>query len=188
MEFSKGNLKLGKNTLIMNFSTARDCPSRHLGLCAVPDKCYALKSEVRFPKTVPKFRERQRKAWAIEKVENIALEIRKKIKNARKHKIEFVRFSEAGDFENQFSVEKLKDLARLVPEITFYGYTARRDLEFKDLPTNLIINGSGFMISNSFTAVKEENINSEDLLCPMDCKDCDLCKKEEHQEIKVKFH
>ena len=47
--FSYGNSKLPKSTLIVNLSSAENCPSRKRGLCEIEDKCYARKCERIYP-------------------------------------------------------------------------------------------------------------------------------------------
>ena len=38
--------------------------------------------------------------------------------------------------------------------VKVYTYTARRDLDFSNVK-HLVVNGSGFMVHNNFTVVKE---------------------------------
>ena len=47
--FTYGNSKLPKSTLIVNLSSAENCPSRKRGLCEIEDKCYARKCERIYP-------------------------------------------------------------------------------------------------------------------------------------------
>ena len=37
-----GNSKIGKDTFILNITSATDCPTKKLGLCKIPKLCYAL--------------------------------------------------------------------------------------------------------------------------------------------------
>jgi len=179
---SHGNKKLGKDTLIYNISSATDCASKKLGLCKLPCKCYAMKAERQYPAVLP-FRRRQAKAWAQLKARQLAAHILEQA--ARKRvKIQYLRFNEAGDFRNQADVDKLCELARLLPSLTVYGYTARKDLDFSKRPANLVINGSGFMIDNSFTAVKE----ARGTVCGNSCKTCSLCKVKGKRRIQVSYH
>lgn len=201
MEFSKGNEKIGKDTLIFNMEPAHDCTSSKLGLCKIGDKCYAKKAEDQYHHCVPAFRKRQQECWKNEKVEDIVEQIIKKVKNSRKYKINYVRFNESGDFENQESLEKLKKLCSLLKknevtkDVVVYGYTARSDLDFKNLPANLVINGSGFMVSNEYKAVEGSSINRYTNYCPGmahkhtgGCKGCTKCKKATGQTIYAGFH
>ena len=43
--FSYGNKKLPESTMIVNLTSAQNCPAKQLGLCLVPDVCYAQKGE-----------------------------------------------------------------------------------------------------------------------------------------------
>lgn len=47
--FSRGNKKLGENTLIANLTSAEHCPAKELGLCRVEHYCYAKKCERIYP-------------------------------------------------------------------------------------------------------------------------------------------
>ena len=164
--------------------SATDCPSRDKGLCQVSDRCYAMKAEKQYPAVLP-YRREQKAYWDSTESQDIAKDLRDIIK--RKHNdIKYIRFSESGDFESQDDVEKLKEVVSYMPGVIWYGYTARRDLEYNNIPNNLIVNGSGFVVSNSFTAV--ERILEEHTSCPGNCRDCDLCKQARAFEIKVLYH
>ena len=43
--FSYGNRKLPAETLIVNITSAKNCPSDKCGFCNINDKCYAKKCE-----------------------------------------------------------------------------------------------------------------------------------------------
>lgn len=187
MKFSNGNHKIGKDTLIFNMTSATNCPSKKLGLCKLPDKCYAMKSERMYKQVLP-YRVQQEQDWDNEPVQQIADTIKGIAKRKRTNKIDYVRFNEAGDFKDQQSVEKLKTLAQRVPELTFYGFTARKDLNLLNLPSNLIINGSGFMVDNSFTATTKEDAKNHDIVCSGDCRNCNNCKVKAGNDIAVVYH
>lgn len=184
IKVSNGNKKIGNDTLIINICSATDCPSREKGLCKVADRCYAMKAERCYPQVLP-YRRYQETYWDLNNPKKIAEDLVKIIKN-KKNKINYVRFSEAGDFRGQDDVWKMKELAKAIPNVIFYGYTARNDLVYDDIPDNMVVNGSGFMISNSFTAVPE--ILEGDTSCPGDCRKCDLCKHAQGHNIKVLYH
>jgi len=186
LEYSNGNLKIGKDTLIFNMSSATDCTSKKLGMCSIKHKCYAMKSERMYKNVLP-YRRRQQETWKKQTPTEMALELEKLISRKRK-KIEYVRFSEAGDFESQKDVEKLKLFAGLLKNVIFYGYTARQDLEFKNLPDNLIINGSGFMVDNKIVLVENKYLYSHSNPCEMDCRNCSLCKEKKGIEIAIPIH
>lgn len=184
---SNGNKKIGKDTLIINTTSATNCPSKKLGLCKIGKKCYAMKSERQYPDVLP-YRERQTLYWDATPVRTIEKELRGIIKRKIKNKIKYIRFSEAGDFKDQYSLDKLKTLAKRMPEVIFYGYTARSDLFLLNRPDNLIINGSSFMVDNSFTPIPKEDKDKYDMVCPGDCRDCNWCKEKGGYDIKVVYH
>jgi hypothetical protein len=185
IKLSNGNKKIGNDTLIINFNSATDCPSRNLGLCNIDEgKCYALKAERIWPQVLP-YRRMQALYWNSTSSDRIAADLLSAI-SRKKNPIKYIRFSESGDFDNQLDVDKLKDVALRLSEVTIYGYTARRDLRYNNLPDNLIINGSGFMVSNMFTATRE--IRSGQIQCPGNCRNCNLCKQDRKLDIKVLYH
>jgi len=186
MDISNGNKKIGNDTLIINFTPATTCPSKQLGLCKVCSICYAMKAERMYKQVLP-YRQRQEVYWDNTPVVTIAKDLQQEI--ALRHgRIKYIRFSEAGDFKDQTSLDKLKMLAELIKDlgVTVYGYTARKDLDFSNLPENLVINGSSFMVSNSFTAVKQPG--PTDIVCPGNCRECSMCKSSKGLDIKVKVH
>ena len=185
IKVSNGNKKIGNDTLILNMNSATDCPSKELGLCTIEgNKCYALKSEKCYPQVLP-YRREQAVYWTVTPAREIAEDLRNVLRRKRTP-IRYIRFSEAGDFSRQRDVTKMKDIARRIPEVSFYGYTARRDLDFNEIPDNLAVNGSGFMVSNSFTAVHD--VSESEIQCPGNCRECDLCKAANGLDIKVKYH
>jgi hypothetical protein len=187
IKISNGNKKIGNDTFIINITSATDCPSRRLGLCQIEEnKCYAMKAERQYPDVLP-YRRAQEIVWETHHEEIIAEHILSRAKR-KKTPIKYIRFSESGDFRSQEDVEKLKNLSHILSSggIKVYGYTARRDLSFSDLPSNLAINGSGFMVSNSFTAVKESQ--DDFIMCPGNCRNCNLCKEKNNLDIKVLYH
>lgn len=181
----RGNSKLGKDTLVFNMTSATDCSSKKLGLCKCVDKCYAMKAERQYHHVVLPFRRWQETFWTETSCSELIELFRSHLTRRYKVPVRYVRFSEAGDFRSQEDVMKLFIIAAAVPELTFYGYTARSDLDFSDAPLNVVVNGSGFMIHNKFTAVAETQ--SEDV-CGGDCPNCNLCKVRGGKDVEIKFH
>lgn len=182
-EYSRGNKKIGKDTVIFNMGSAQSCPARAKGLCLQCDNCYADKAEYMYPRSLP-FRNRQEIYWKTtslqEKSEDFLVCFAKHSRT-----VKFVRFSEAGDFWQQGDINALCALAKQSPDITFYGYTARSDLNYSmERPSNLIINGSGFMIDNEFKVVPK----GTKAMCPGDCSSCSLCKEARGMVITVEEH
>lgn len=176
-----GNHKLGDDTGIFNMGTAKDCPARKLGMCEVINKgikCYAEKPEQQYPTVVPAYRENQRKYWETTPVERIVSDISQRI-NKRRKETRYIRFNESGDFYAQEDVDKLSIIAGHFKTIgiTTYGYTARQDLDFSR--AEFLVKGSGHDKGNNGTCrviLKGEPIPEGFLVCPMDCRKCNLCK------------
>ena len=181
--FRKGNKKVGKDTLIFNMCSATDCPSEKLGLCSICTKCYAKKAERQYPAVLP-FRRRQEKAWESVSVKEFVeafLSVAKGIK--------YFRFSESGDFKSQKDVTKMVSIAKSLAKhgIITYGYSARKDLNFRALKKVAVLNGSGFMGNNQFKPVKEFSGNNPK--CNgSDCSICKLCKISLGKQIEVLEH
>ena len=179
---SKGNKKIGKDTLIINITSATDCPSKKKGLCKHCGKCYAMKAERIYPQVLP-YRRKQTKIFDQLKVFEYSQDLREII-GKRRIKTKYIRFSESGDFRNQKDVDKLFAIAKSLKDlnIVIYGYTARKDLNFDHRPANLVMNGSSFMIDNNFTPYEKGKA------CKMNCRICNLCKTKGNKTINVKMH
>jgi hypothetical protein len=182
-KYSIGNHKIGTDTLIFNMGPALTCPSRARGLCQVPaGRCYAMKAERQYPQVIP-YRRAQTLYWA----RSSALKISADILEALKHhkRIRYTRVNESGDFRSKADIDKLISIAKLVPAIIFYVYTARKDLRFPSpRPSNLIINGSGFMLDNDF----HYEAKDARFTCPGNCRACSLCKEKGGRVIKIAAH
>ena len=145
-EYSIGNTKIGKDTLIFNMGSAMHCPSAALGLCGLGDngngKCYALKTEKFRKRAVPAFRARQEKYWLSRTGNQVALDV--SITLYANPQLTTVRVNESGDFHGPDCIEKLITVAKGNPYHKFYTYTHRADLmkyvKSGDLPENLTIN------------------------------------------------
>ncbi len=189
LKLSCGNQKIGKDTLIINITSATNCMSAKLGMCQLlnTNKCYALKAERQYPSVLP-YRQAQTIQWDRYNVQGLADRILKTAcSSRRKIRIKYLRFSEAGDFRKQADVDKMSALADyLAPHgIKVYGYTARKDLDYSHLSPNMVVSGSGFMVSNQFTAVSKP---SGKHVCAGNCRVCNLCKHNGHKSIGVKLH
>lgn len=167
------NVKIGANTIILNMSTAKGCLSAVLGLCPITGACYALKSEINKP-AVAGSDIRQEKQWCCLTADAIAKGIKEVVQ--KYPGIKFLRLNEAGEISNLPTDEnlldamsdekkaelaevddigKLKKLAELLPELTIYTYTHRSDLKdsLKGLGSNVVMNGSGFMVDNAYMPI-----------------------------------
>ena len=186
MRISNGNKKIGKDTFILNMTSATDCPAKRRGLCAITGICYAMKAERQYPACLL-FRRAQDMMFHAITANKIAESIITRAAGKRV-RIRFLRFSEAGDFKNQRDVNKMSKIAELLEPagIRVYGYTARRDLDFSKISKNMIVNGSSFMVSNNFEAVREPSAG--DVVCPGNCRTCHMCKSNNGLNIKVMYH
>lgn len=192
-----GNHKLGDDTAIFNMGTATDCPSRKRGLCEVSNqgiKCYALKAEQQYPKTVPAARERQKEYWQTHSASEITTDFLRKIVRRRKETL-YLRFNESGDFESQSDVTKLSLVADglLSAEgIRTYGYTARRDLDFSG--AKFLVKGSGHDVGNNGKTIvigPKDIVPAGFLECPggkKGCSRCNLCKIDTKLNIAFRVH
>ena len=112
LEVSYGNRKLGRDTMILNMGSAKNCPSKKLGLCKVCKICYASKAEKLYPNVLP-YRNRQAKYWSKRNAETISADIMADVKRKR-NPIKKFRFSEAGDFRTQKDVDKMTDVCKVL--------------------------------------------------------------------------
>jgi len=169
--------------------SAQACPSKLLGMCKVGDRCYAKKAE-RLYKNVLPYRTRQHTYWMNETASGIAAAFAQ-ILYRIKVKIRYLRFNEAGDFYSQDCVQKLSLLAEYLKRehnITTYGYTAREDLDFSNVhflvkgsSNNSGNNGKAIVlrkdkIQNHLSTLAESGNDLTWMVCPMSCKECDICK------------
>jgi len=188
MKVSNGNHKVGRDTLILNITSARDCVSAKLGLCQLCDssKCYALKAERMYPSVLP-YRQAQTEQWDSLSAQQLAAGLLAKARAKRSNPIKYVRLQESGDFRTQADVDKAEAMARLLNAegITTYTYTARRDLDFSQCVA-LVVNGSGFMASNEFKAVA--SYSPKAIKCKGACLNCQLCKVSRNLTIEVEMH
>ena len=180
MLFKFGNNKLPKTTMIFNMGTATNCPSKHLGLCECINKgikCYAEKPEIQYKDHVINYREKQKTYWQYYSKTNITLDIIHLI-NRRKNETKLFRFNESGDFYTQNDVDKLSYIAGELKDIgiTTYGYTARKDLNFKNV--NFLVKGSFHNNGNNGSCIiinKNDKVPKGFILCPGSCKTCNRC-------------
>ena len=190
---SFGNKKLPKSTMIFNMSSAMECVSDALGLCAVSEICYAKKAERIYPQVKP-YRDRQADYWLNNSACDILLDMVEVMKSKRID-ITKLRLNEAGDFHYQDCVDKAEYIAShlIMHGVRVYCYTARRDLDFSACK-HLIVNGSNFKsegVKRSFTAMTPrqlEQVGDSVNICPMDCTICALCASNSKKDIVVAMH
>lgn len=184
---SWGNTKLPDTTAILNITTAENCPSRKLGLCALknPNRCYARKAEIQYGHDTLPHRNFQAKIWDLLTAEQLANLIKEEI-SRRKKPTHILRLNECGDFKDQYDVDKAVELTKNLPELIVYCYTARKDLDFSKRG-KLIVNGSGFMVDNQFIVVPKIEPQHQ-VVCKMDCSICNICIEKKKRTIYTKLH
>lgn len=213
LELQNGNSKLGLDTIIFNMGTATDCPSKKLGLCKI-DNCYALNPEAFRPPCKP-YRERQAEYWLHTDADKIISDFDAILRNRRVRvngkltpiykTIKYFRYNEAGDFYSQDCVSKLDKIALYLKEtfgIKTYGYTARSDLDFKEVK-HFAVKGSGYYrlgnsgmtIARSDATIADNMANTHEYretilrhnllfkVCPGNCRTCKLCKTGEFNVV-----
>lgn len=181
-----GNRKLPATTAIFNIGSATTCPSKALGMCALVDKCYAMKAERQYPRAKP-YRDRQLSYWNAVTAEQFCHEF-DAVKKRKKVKVNALRINESGDFYTQNDVDKLELIARYMKciGVKTYVYTARRDLDFSKC-VHLNVLGSFVTAEQTISAFigvvgakehakKMRGFYKKTAVCPADCKKCTLCQ------------
>lgn len=185
--FSYGNTKLPKETLIVNITSAINCPSEWLGLCRCAKICYAKKCERIYKAYLNKnlLIESYMHLWNDEDIKEMLMYY---ILNSPV-KIKYIRLNEAGDFPNQQSIERWSKISLWsyrVFNIKTYCYTCREDLNFKKV--NFIVNSSSPKIKAHrwffcIDKVQYEQLPNNSVKCKGDCSICKLCYDSKYQGI-----
>ena len=188
----EGNIKMPVSTAIFNMGSAKNCPSKKLGLCKAEKqgaKCYARKAEYMYPLTLP-YRERQGKLWGKISAEEFAFQFL--VVNAyKRNPFSALRVNESGDFHSQDCVDKMEQIARILKRygIVTYAYTSRSDLDYSKVRDS-VIHGSGFTkpgIKGIFKIIPNKKARVKGFSsCKMNCKICKLCQK--HSNVCVVKH
>ena len=183
---ASGNDKLPSTTAIFNFGSAKDCPSKALGLCEVAKQCYAMKAEIQYYKAVPAYRNRQLALINSLSAEKFAAMFQD-INKAKRKKFTILRINESGDFYTQADVDKMERVAEILANdgVKVYCYSARKDLNFSQCQ-NMTVNGSNFQGHNQFKAVVKPT--GKNVVCPGSCKTCSLCSIKTGKLIEVVIH
>lgn len=205
------NKKIGRDTLIFNMTSATDCPSKSLGLCPIPDgKCYALKAERLYPGCLP-YRRRQEYYFDNRTGMGIGYDVYRLIeKYPSLKRVKYIRFSESGDFSSQADVDKMNIAAKVCNDLLkrdgkspliWYGYSARRDLDFSSADS-LLVKGSGHSNCNNGATFSMQLTQSQKgrktlripgfkkpvFICPGDCSGCDFCKRRNDRPLVIPMH
>lgn len=178
------NMKL-KQQFIFNLPATKEVCGR------VCKGCYAIKAQKRFPKTVLPYRESMLDASKSDSfVQNIVSELSKTRRKART-----VRIHESGEFYSQEYINKWEEIAKSLPDFTFYAFTKRmKDFDFSkvmQLPNVVIIDSS---MHSSINYGKLEDLKKDVFICPStQGKDvvcgvsCRYCMEKTAQQNGVQF-
>lgn len=159
LKFSKGNAKLGKQTLIFNLPAGKTCPGASLckafavmgdnGKTRVQDgaetvfRCFAASSEAQYPATFAA------RAYNLQTIVEALRDgsaadlINEGIQSHRTKNTKLVRIHESGDFFSGVYLDAWIEVAHRNPDLKFYCYSKSLQLfvNFK-LPTNFYMTAS----------------------------------------------
>lgn len=185
--FAYGNSKLPKETLIVNITSAQNCPADRLGLCKCSKVCYAKKCERIYKSYLNKnlLIESYMYFWEEDDIKEMLMYYIMYSPT----KIKYVRLNEAGDFPNQTSVDMWSRISKWLYKlfkIKTYCYTCRSDLNFKNV--NFIVNGSNPNVRTNrwFFCVNKDQFNKlpkSSIKCIGNCRICKLCYESSYQGV-----
>ena len=185
MFLTYGNLKLPKTTAIFNITSAKECPAKQF--CPHLKDCYALKSEIRYPKTLA-YHRKQTEYFDLLSGQQLASSFLLDLRD-KKHFVDKFRFSESGDFRNQADVDKMTEIAKIISDTGrhVYGYSCRPDLNLEELKKVATVNGNHFSASNTVKIVSQFSNNGE-IQCKANCRLCDACATAKGAIIEIIKH
>lgn len=207
--FAYGNSKLPENTMIVNITSAWNCPSIKNCAFGKSETCYGMSGEKRYNRTQLR-NLRMQHAYQYMSAKELLKLIEAYIESAPV-RIKRIRISEEGDFPDQETVDfcdKIAGHLKAKYGITTVAYTAN-NLDYSNVK-NMIINGSNYKIKNCtryFRAIPKSHydkipdglvIDSYNVgipkqmfdtkngtfKCHCDCRTCNFCynTKEENGE------
>jgi hypothetical protein len=191
---TKGNMKLPSTTYIFNCGSATHCPSRKLGLCQCPTKCYAMQAERMYKQCLP-FRERQTAIIANNSPDQFVTALVMLSMRSKTNKCKCFRYNESGDFFNQHTVNWFGNVCKLLTtqyNINCYGYTARTDLDL-----TVLLQHSSLQVSNDLNNWQDKGANrflavpeytGNNLQCAGDCRKCQMCQMVRGKTIEIEYH
>lgn len=200
LNFTKGNAKLGKQTLIFNLPAGKTCPGADKcksfaivgdnGKRTIQDgphtefRCFAASSEVQFDAA---FNNRAENLQLIvDAISNgsAADMIHNSIQESRRKKTKLVRIHESGDFFSGLYLDAWIEVAQRNPDLKFYCYSKSLQLflNFK-MPENFYLTASyggkfdylideGFFNRYAKVFMTEEEANNEGLEVDHDDSHC----------------
>lgn len=145
--YAYGNKKLPENVMIVNLTSAWNCPSIKHGDCAYGKGCYARGTELYSNQTQLR-NLRLQSAYKYLSAKEI-LELLEAYIEAAPVRIKYIRISEEGDFPDQETVDfcdKIAGHLKAKYGIITAAYTAR-NLDYSNVK-NMIINGSNYLVKN----------------------------------------
>lgn len=208
--FAYGNSKVPENTLIINLTSAFNCPSKEAGECQWGKRCYAHGTETQYDNTEYRNLRNQHTLGMLSIKELLQL-VEAYIENAPL-KIKYIRLHEDGDFKDQETVDfcdKIAGHLKAKYGIQTTAYT-HRVLDYSGIK-NITINGSSYRIKDCdryFIPVALEDYNKipegldfsgKDIpmvstetgkkvdtthgtyKCPCDCRKCFFCYRTKEQ-------
>lgn len=176
--FSRGNAKLSADILVVNITSALNCPSAKLGLChihkkweadrkkGIPNKhrCYAQKDEHQYSNVIQRNLRNEIIFSLLENDEEFIKLLDHHIENSS-FKTNYIRFNESGDFPDQEAVNRCERISEYMYKthgISCSAYTCRYDLDFTGCKY-MVINASNKQTNGCdrfYLAVPDEIWNS----------------------------
>lgn len=207
--FSYGNAKLPEDTMIVNITSAWNCPSIKNCAFGKSETCYGMGGEKRYNRTQLR-NLRMQHAYQYMSAKELLKLIEAYIESAPV-RIKRIRISEEGDFPDQETVDfcdKIAGHLKAKYGIVTVAYTAN-DLDYSNVK-NMIINGSnykvkgctryfraipkihydkipdGLVIDSYSVGIPKQMLDTKNgtFKCHCDCRTCDFCyrTKEENGE------
>lgn len=194
---ASGNHKMPMSHVILNITSATDCPSDKLGYCHCSIQCYAKLEEIRW-KTVRNNRQIIQQFFRDCTYEQLRDLVFGYINLYQlEYPITHLRVNECGDFPNQKWVQWIDELAKELSGsgIVIYCWTARKDLDFSNV--SFIVNASNVGVKHSsrlFLATKQEvfdrlEVGKHEHKCPGNCRICNVCRsKNDITKVYCRMH
>lgn len=195
-----GNNKIASNVAIINFNSAHDCPNLESESCQVPDgECYAYVSENTYSAPLD-YRRRQEVLWDVLDADTFVDSL-KVLFGRKRNPVDFLRFSQSGDFRHRGDVVKAERIAsRLIDEcdIQAYTYSASDYLDWS-VSENLTVNRSNDRSEygdRRYVAVADHtDAPSGAMNCPYErtdgevkCGDCTACISKQAPDVYITLH
>jgi len=182
LHLSEENNKLGK---MWNISLAPviSCPEGiPCGICSKgnsPD-CYAVKSFIQYPSVFQAWGDNL--TFVKQDMQSFFTEIYNVLKT--KKNLKYFRWHVAGDILNQEYLAHMAIIANLLPKTQFLAFTKKTELDYSNLPANLVIIASqwgsyqwGNNLPKAILRATGETweLTEKQFLCPGSCVNCKQC-------------